>query len=82
MQHPQWQLQQAKAQFSEVVRLAKVEPQEIMLRGKPEVVLISRELFNELTQKPSFLELMRSSPLCGVDLDLDRDSSKTREVKL
>ncbi len=83
MELTQWQLQKAKAQFSEVIRLAREEPQEIMLRGKSEAVIISKEFFDALTQKPDFLEFMRSSPLCGVELNLERDKSKIRrQVKL
>jgi len=80
----QWQLQEAKAKFSEVVKLANQEgPQEITMRGQPTAILISREDFEKIKEKkPSLVSLMRSSPLVGIDLNLKRDKSPVRELKL
>jgi prevent-host-death family protein len=79
-----WQLQQAKARLSEVVKQAISEgPQEITVRGKPTAVLLSREEYLRLiAPRPDFLAFMRKSPLLGVDLDLKRDRSTNREVDL
>lgn len=78
-----WALQDAKARFSEVVRLAmEREPQEITLRGEPAVVVISKQELDRLRgPRPSFVELMRSSPLADYELDLTRDPSPIREVE-
>jgi antitoxin Phd len=47
-----WKLQDAKAQFSEVVRRARAgEPQQVTLHGKPAVVVIDPERF-EFRPKP------------------------------
>ena len=80
----QWQLQDAKAKFSEVVKLATQEgPQEITMRGQPTAVLISREDFEKIKGvKPSLVSFLRSSPLAGVDLDVTRDKSSEREIEL
>ena len=80
----QWQLQEAKAKFSEVVKLANQEgPQEITMRGQPTAILMSLEDFEKIkTKKPSLVALMQSSPLAGIDLDLERNKSPAREVKL
>ncbi len=80
----EWALQDAKARLSEVVRLAmEHEPQEITLRGEPAVVVLSREDYDRLVHpKPSFVELIRNSPLMDVDIDLTREQSLTREVDL
>ncbi len=80
----QWQLQEAKARFSELLRSASKDgPQEITVRGKPEAVIISASEFQRLKKrKPRFVEFMRSSPLKGVELDLTRDKSPMREVDL
>lgn len=80
----QWQLQEAKAKFSKVVKLANQEgPQEITMRGQPTAILISLEDFGKIKgKKPSLVSFMRSSPLAGVDLDLERDKSPAREVNL
>jgi len=80
----QWQLQEAKAKFSEVVKLANREgPQEITMRGQPTAILISLEDFKKIKEKkPSLVSLMRSSPLAGINLDLRRDQSPARDIKL
>ncbi len=80
----QWQLQEAKAKFSEVVKLANQEgPQEITMRGRPTAVLISLKDFEKIKKKkPSLVSFMRASPLVGIDLKLKRDKSPARELKL
>jgi len=80
----QWQLQEAKAKFSEVVKLANQEgPQEITMRGQPTAILISLKDFEKIKKKkPSLVSFMRASPLIGVDLKLERDKSPARELKL
>lgn len=78
-----WALQDAKARLSEVVRRAmEQEPQEITLRGEPAVVVISKRELDQLRgPRPSFVDLMRSSPLADYELDLTRDRSPAREVE-
>ena len=45
-----WQLHEAKAQFSELVKQARERgPQHITVRGEPAVVLVSEEEFARLT---------------------------------
>ena len=45
-----WQLQDAKARFSELVRRAREQgPQHVSVRGVPAVVVISEEQFAKLT---------------------------------
>jgi antitoxin Phd len=79
-----WQLQEAKARFSELVKSAATEgPQEITVRGEPAAVVLSADDFARLTrEKPGFVEFMRKSPLRGVDLEIARDRSPAREVAL
>ncbi|MBI2912243.1 MAG: type II toxin-antitoxin system Phd/YefM family antitoxin [Chloroflexi bacterium] len=79
-----WQLQEAKARLSEVVRSAQGEgPQEITVRGEPAVVVVSSRDYDRLKgRKPSFVEFMARSPLAGVDVDLERDRSPVRTVEL
>jgi prevent-host-death family protein len=61
-----WQLQEAKAKFSEVFDLAlKGEPQTVTRRGKDAVVVVSRDQYSSLRGGPrdtliSFL--MRETP--------------------
>jgi prevent-host-death family protein len=78
-----WQLQTAKARFSEVVKHAADEgPQEITVHGRSVAVVISRELFDRLSgNQNSLLDFMQQSPLYGQeDIAFERDSSLPREV--
>jgi prevent-host-death family protein len=79
-----WQLQEAKAKFSELVRKATLEgPQEVTVRGQEQVVVMSKKTYQKLLDpKPSFLHFMSNSPLKGIDLDLERDRSSPRDVLL
>lgn len=79
-----WQLQDAKAQFSAVVRQAETKgPQLINVRGKPAVVVLSNADYRRLqarSNKPSFTQLMQSSPFVGLDLVMERSADLTRQI--
>ena len=80
-----WQMQAAKARFSDVVRSAKSEgPQDITLHGKSVAVVLSRALYDRLNgNTKSLVQFMQSSPLYGMDdVVLERDKSAAREVSL
>ncbi|MEO5332039.1 MAG: type II toxin-antitoxin system Phd/YefM family antitoxin [Magnetococcus sp. YQC-5] len=79
-----WPLQEAKARFNEVIRKAVTDgPQEITMHGQQTAVVLSREDYSRLTNKKiSFVEFMRTSPLSGMELDLDLDRSMNRDVVL
>ena len=82
-----WQLQTAKARFSEVFRRARTEgPQRITRQGKEGVVMIAEEQFARLVgkadQPKSIVQFFRQSPLVGVDLDLERDRDTGRDIEL
>lgn len=79
-----WQLQEAKAHLSEVVKAATIgNPQEITLRGQPAVVVLSKVQYVKLLKpKLSFIDFMRQSPLAGVEIDLARNRSSVREIEL
>jgi len=70
-----WQLQEAKARLSEVVKRATKEgPQKITVYGKQAAVVISNEEYERLKHpKDSFVQFMRRSPLYGLELDLSRE---------
>jgi antitoxin Phd len=83
----QWQLQVAKARFSELFRRARSEgPQLITRQGKECVVMISDEQYERLVGKAhqpiNLLQFFRESPLVGVDLDLERDKDEGRDIEL
>ena len=82
-----WQLQTAKAKFSELFRLARTEgPQHITRQGKEGVVIISDEQYGRLVAKSrqakSIVQFFRESPLAGVDLDWTRDPDQDRDIEL
>ena len=80
-----WQLQNAKARFSEVIKhAAKDGPQEITVHGRSVAVVMSRGMFDRLSgNQSSLVEFMRESPLYGQDhIVLDRDKSLPRETEL
>lgn len=80
-----WQMQEAKAHLSELVKLAESEgPQDITLHGRTVAVVLSRTAFERLSgNDKSLVTFMRQSPLYGLDeLEFERDPSLTREVAL
>ncbi len=82
-----WQLQTAKARFSEVFRRAREEgPQLVTRQGKEGVVILPLEDFDQLVdraRKPkSLVQFFAESPLVGLELNLERDADTGRDVKL
>lgn len=79
-----WQMQTAKARFSDMVRCAKQDgPQDITVHGKSVAVVLSREMFDRLSgSSQSLLEFMQQSPLYGCDdIEFERNQSLPREVE-
>lgn len=79
-----WQLQDAKAHLSELVKKASSgAPQEITLRGKPAVVVLSTQQYEKLKQpKQKLVSFLRQSPLVGIDIELARDKNPMRDIDL
>lgn len=82
-----WQLQTAKARFSELFRRARTEgPQVVTRQGKEQVVVLPAEQFARLTkrvrQPKSLVKFFAESPLTHIKLDLTRDQDSGREIKL
>lgn len=79
-----WQLQDAKARLSELVRTSQAEgPQEISVHGRATAVVVSKRDFDRhRRRKPSLVRFLRQSPLRGVDLQIERDRSTARKVGL
>lgn len=82
-----WQVQTAKARFSELFRKARTEgPQRVTKQGKEAVIVLSVEEYDKLAGKKkrhqSFLEFLQQSPLRGVELDLERNKSPMRDIEL
>jgi len=82
-----WQIQTAKARFSELFRKARTEgPQLVTRQGKEGVVVISDEQYEQLVgkakQPKSLVQFFRESPLVGVELDWTRDRDESKDVEL
>jgi prevent-host-death family protein len=83
----EWQLQDAKARFSEVFRLARERgPQRVTKHGREAVVVIAAEEYARLAQsqarKGSLSDFFAASPLRGSGIDLDRPRDFGRDIQL
>jgi prevent-host-death family protein len=71
-----WNLQNAKAQFSELIRRVHTEgPQHVTVRGRNEVVVISAEELRRLRGEQSgqaLIDAIRSSPHRDIDVEPPR----------
>jgi antitoxin Phd len=82
-----WSLQDAKAQFSEVVRRSLSSgPQVVTRNGEEAVVVLSVRDYNRLARaqspRSSFARFLSESPLAEVELDIRRPRDSGRSVKL
>jgi len=82
-----WQLQEAKARFSEVFRLARESgPQRVTKHGRTAVVVLPAEEYERLSsskaRQGSLVRFFADSPLAGSGIQLDRPRDFGRAVKL
>lgn len=79
-----WQLQEAKNKFSNLVDKARHDgPQIVTRHGRESVVVLAIEDYRKLGRpKSDLLSFFKSSPLYGLDIDLARDKSSSRDVEL
>jgi prevent-host-death family protein len=83
--HSRWKLEDAKARFSEVVRLARTEgPQRVSVRGKDAVVVMSVEALARLMPpEPGHVPLVTFMEGLHLDgLDISRAVDEERDVDL
>ena len=85
--HQEWQLQDAKARFSEVFRLARQRgPQRVTKHGREAVVVITAEEYARLVhseaREGSLADFFAASPLRGSGIDLERARDYGRDIKL
>lgn len=60
-----------------------LRPKFIRVRDQCEVVILSAEKYAQLVQRElSFVDFIRQSPLFGVEIDIERHQSVTRDVDL
>ena len=79
-----WQLQEAKAMFSEVIKASALKPQIISVRGKETAVILSIGDYQKLVRpRQTFFEFIQSSPLRDFNLELPpRLPEKVRAINL
>ena len=82
-----WQLQDAKARFSELFRLVRSKgPQWVTRQGKEAVVVIPVEQFDDLVKRQtgprSLVDFFQESPLAGIDVKFKRDPDSGRAIDL
>ena len=80
----QWQMQEAKQHFSEVVRMAhKKGPQEITYRGEENAWILSAADYRKLMrEKENIVDFFQRSPHRDIDLKFERRKDLPRDVKL
>jgi antitoxin Phd len=73
-----WQIQEAKARFSEMVeRTLREGPQTVTRHGKPVAVLVRADQYQRLrTGGKSFKALLSSAPLEGIEIRRSRDAAR------
>lgn len=81
---PIWKLEDAKNQFSRVVREALAgKPQRVTRGGRDAVVIVSAVEYDRLARpKVNLVDFLRTSPLAEVKLELERSRDFEREVEL
>ena len=84
---PAWKLEDAKARFSEVVRLARKRgPQRVTVRGQDAVVVLSADDYARLAPaaaKPTLFGLFAEGPFTGLEdfgEQLVRENASVRDV--
>jgi antitoxin Phd len=84
MSLPIWQTQEAKANFSQLVKAVLEQgDQFITYRGELIAVVISKERYDELTRPvTSLIDFFKNSPLQDVDLEIERKPDLPRDISL
>ena len=81
-----WRLQDAKARFSELVRMAHSDgPQHVTLHGRDAVVVVDADEFNRLKGARTgelLIEALQASPHRQIEIEPRRSAMPVRAVKL
>lgn len=78
-----WQLQEAKARFSELIRDCINEPQMVSKSGKDQAVVLSLAEYQKLIgNKEHLIDFLERAPFNGLELEIERDKSANREIRL
>lgn len=76
MSEATWQLKEFQRKISELSSLSELEgPQVVTEAGRKTAVLLSFEEYQALKgPRPSLVEVMRSSPFVGMEIDVSREA--------
>ncbi|MGL6112966.1 MAG: type II toxin-antitoxin system prevent-host-death family antitoxin [Rubrivivax sp.] len=81
-----WRLQDAKARFSELVRMAHSDgPQHVTLHGRDAVVVVDADEFNRLKGARTgelLIEALQASPHRQIEIEARRSAMPVRALKL
>ena len=78
-----WQLQDAKARFSALIKKAQDEgPQRITRHGEPVAVVVSQRDFENMNHKESLVEFLRSSSLGEIEIPERDPNDFGREIEI
>jgi prevent-host-death family protein len=82
--HSEWQLQKAKSNLSQLIKLAAGgDAQIVTVHGKPTAVVISAAEYARLTRKRGKLSSALLRPDLAIDdLDLSRSRDTGRDIEL
>jgi prevent-host-death family protein len=82
----QWPLQDAKARFSELVRVARSEgPQHVTVHGREQIVVLSVEEFRRLNGEHTgraLVAALRASPHPEIEIEPKRIRPAVRDTRL
>ena len=80
-----WRLQDAKARFSELVRLAHSDgPQHVTLHGRDAVVVIDADAFRQLSGERTgqhLIDALQASPHREIEIEPRRSTMPVRDAK-
>ncbi|TPP04621.1 type II toxin-antitoxin system Phd/YefM family antitoxin [Rhizobium glycinendophyticum] len=78
-----WTVANAKARLSEVMEKAQLAPQTITKNGKPSVVIVSAEEWQQkIARKGSLADFLLQSPLRSADIEIERPRDEPRDLSL
>ncbi len=78
-----WQVQEAKQRFSEVLRAAEIEPQVVTRHGEEVAVIIDITEYRRLRgQTMSFMEYLRYDAQADADFEVERRPDLPRDIDL
>ncbi|OFZ66677.1 MAG: prevent-host-death protein [Betaproteobacteria bacterium RBG_16_56_24] len=82
--HSEWQLQEAKGNFSQLIkRAAGGDAQVVTVHGKPAAVVVSAEEYARLTRRRGKLSAALLRPDLAVEnLDISRSRDTGRDIEL